>query len=215
MSDYDPEIDSEIREAKEAAEREEAAAEEERRRDEALRKLIRDELSRYGEQQRTEQTEQKPTADATADSTAKTETVAESGIGATDDDVDSGISERAAKRRLKAQRKARSKKAINEVVTGTILSDSRTRRIYPYLWAVGILLIIYLMSSFSVQRLYHRRQVLERDVQEYRTRSINMSSEARNVSSRSAVARRVAELNLGLEESTSPVSVIDTKEKKK
>lgn len=220
MSSYDPEIDPEIRREAEAAEREAERVAEENRRREELHEEIRAEFERLERERAasemnatktlaslnatpaddkpspTERAEQPlPKAQTSADT-------ADTADSTTDTPGDSSSERR-------KQRRARNRKAIDEVVSGTILSNNRAKKAYPYLVAVGVLLLVYLMSSFSVQRLYHRRQVLERQVQEYRTRSINMSSEAKNVSSRSAVARRVEQAGLPLKESTTPVNVID------
>ena len=106
--------------------------------------------------------------------------------------------------------KHKSKKTnAGSVFSGGFLDTPKMRERYPYLLGIIVLLLFYLMSTFSVQRLHHTRQVLERKLNTTRTDAVNMSRRAKSVSGRSVVVKRVKEMGLNLEESLEPVKVIE------
>ncbi len=107
------------------------------------------------------------------------------------------------------KRKNKKTSSAKGVFSGGFLDTPWMREHYPYLLGAIVLLLFYLMSSFSVQRLHHTRQVLERKLYTTRTDAVNMSRRAKSVSGRSAVVKRVKEMGLNLEESLEPVKVIE------
>ena len=108
-----------------------------------------------------------------------------------------------------SRKRKKKSSGAGSVLSGGFWDTPWMREHYPYLLCGIVLLLFYLMSSFSVQRLHHTRQVLERKLNTTRTDAVNMSRRAKSVSSRSAVVKRVKEMGLNLEESLEPVKVIE------
>lgn len=195
MSSYDPEIDPTIREEIEEAER---IATEERER-EQRREELRRELRALLDEQRAAEERERPTRRARFSAPQATTPQAEP-------ENEEPESEPASTRRSRGRSAGKTAKGI---ISGSILSSPTIRKSYPYLICGGLLVIFYLMSWFSVQALFHTRGVLERRLRDARTEAVNMSGEAKSVSSRSAVSRRIKEMGLELKESTKPVKVIE------
>lgn len=195
MSSYDPEIDPTIREEIEEAER---IATEERER-EQRREELRRELRALLDEQRAAEERERPTRRARFSAPQASTPQAEP-------ENEEPESEPASTRRSRGRSAGKTAKGI---ISGSILSSPTIRKSYPYLICGGLLVIFYLMSWFSVQALFHTRGVLERRLRDARTEAVNMSGEAKSVSSRSAVSRRIKEMGLELKESTKPVKVIE------
>ena len=195
MSSYDPEIDPTIREEIEEAER---IATEERER-EQRREELRRELRALLDEQRAAEERERPTRRARFSAPQASTPQAEP-------ENEEPESEPASTRRSRGRSAGKTAKGI---ISGSILSSPTSRKSYPSLICGGLLVIVYLMSWFSVQALFHTRGVLERRLRDARTEAVNMSGEAKSVSSRSAVSRRIKEMGLELKESTKPVKVIE------
>ena len=197
MSSYDPEIDPTIREEIEETER---IATEERER-EQRREELRRELRALLDEQRAAEERERPTRRARFSAPQASTPQAEA-----EHESEEPKSEPASTRRSRGRSAGKTAKGI---ISGSILSSPTIRKSYPYLICGGLLVIFYLMSWFSVQALFHTRGVLERRLRDARTEAVNMSGEAKSVSSRSAVSRRIKEMGLELKESTKPVKVIE------
>ena len=194
--EFDPEIDPTIREEQEELLRLEHELQLKQEREQELRRYIREEFAAIFEAKQNEEEHDEMFSESEIEQPIEQEP--------SENQAESA--EQTTKKRAR-----RSKKAIESVVTGNVLSNPTTKKYYPYLVSIGVLLLIYLMSSFSVQGMYHKRQVLERELRQARSRSINMSSEAKSVSSRSAVVRQVKSRDINLIESTTPVKVIENR----
>ena len=199
MSSYDPEIDPSIRLEEEERLR---ALQEEQEREEArheMERTINDILDRRESRER-ESFGRRPIDRRERFSRVDAGNVA--ATSAEEESSEEGAAEPAPKRKHK-------KTSAGSVFSGGFLDTPWMREYYPYLLGGIVLLLFYLMSSFSVQRLHHTRQVLERKLYTTRTDAVNMSRKAKSASGRSAVVKRVKEMGLPLEESLKPVKVIE------
>lgn len=198
MSIYDPEIDPSIREQEEELLREQ---EEQRLRDERraeLRTMLNDLL---------DEREAKKQPNAENDS-ADNKLSTSSNAPSDEEPTQESEPERPAEPKKRTRRNMASK-TVKDIVSGGILSNPKVRRYYPYLIGFGILIVAYLMSWFSVQRLQHTRQVLEKQLRTIRTEAVTISSEAKQMTNRSNITKRITALGIELEESTEPVRVIE------
>lgn len=211
MSNYDPEIeiDPTIRLEEEELVRQ---AEEQRQKEEQHREMIRT-INEVLDQRERREIERRDSeravrrerySDRERHSAVVEEPTRESVAPDEDEQTQSEVESRPRKRK-----QSKSVKTARELLSGHILDTPWMRRNYPYLIGFGVMILLYLMSSFGVQRMNHTHQVLERRLRTVRTEAVNMSAKAKSVSSRSAVARRIKELGLDLEESTKPVKVIE------
>lgn len=207
MSSYDPEIDPSIR-----------------LEEEELARLQEEELAQQAQQREMERTineilDRREQRAAAASSRQRMPLRRERFSGpaqpdresdTTDEQTDSDAEERPSQR-VHRQRKLaeQSKGFLARIFSGSFLDTPWMREHYTYLVSGVVLLLVYLMCSFSVQRLHHTRQVLERQLYNTRTDAVNMSRKAKSVSGRSAVTKRVKEMGLDLDESLQPVKVIE------
>lgn len=204
MSSYDPEIDPSIRQEEEELLRlqEEEQAEQARRLE--MERTINEILDRR-EQRAAESVRSRVTNRRERFSSPAQQ--AEQNVQMDEQSTEEPSEE---SRRGKAKRLAGEGKGfLARMFSGSFLDTPWMREHYSYLVSGVVLLLIYLMCSFSVQRLHHTRQVLERQLHDTRTDAVNMSRNAKSVSGRSAVTKRVKEMGLNLEESLEPVKVIE------
>ena len=204
MSSYDPEIDPSIRLEEEERLR---ALQEEQEREAArleMERTINDILDRREARER-------ENASQTRRSIGRRERFSDTSRRLDESAAEPVESEPSEEKGAEPSRKRKSKKGspAKSVFSGGFLDTPWMREHYPYLLGVIVLLLFYLMSSFSVQRLHHTRQVLERKLYTTRTDAVNMSRKAKSVSGRSAVVKRVKEMGLNIEESLEPVKVIE------
>lgn len=202
MSSYDPEIDPSIRLEEEERLR---ALQEEQEREESrleMERTINDILDRRESRERESASfGRRPIGRRERFSRLDAGNAAEE-TPATEETSEESAAEPSRKRKKMSSR-------AGGVFSGGFLDTPWMREHYPYLLGGIVLLLFYLMSSFSVQRLHHTRQVLERKLYTTRTDAVNMSRKAKSVSGRSAVVKRVKEMGLDLEESLEPVKVIE------
>lgn len=202
MSSYDPEIDPSIRLEEEERLR---ALQEEQEREESrleMERTINDILDRRESRERERASfGRRPIGRRERFSRLDASNAAEE-TPATEEPSEESAAEPSRKRKKMSSR-------AGGVFSGGFLDTPWMREHYPYLLGGIVLLLFYLMSSFSVQRLHHTRQVLERKLYTTRTDAVNMSRKAKSVSGRSAVVKRVKEMGLDLEESLEPVKVIE------
>lgn len=201
MNNYDPEIDPTIREEEEALlrEQEEQQLREERRAE--LRSVLNDLLDEReaARKEREVPTTGEGNAESTEGKTPTEESAPERPFAEEESEPEP----------KKRTRRSSAGKAVGDIISGGILSNPKVRDYYPYLIGFGLLIVLYLMSWFSVQRLQHTRQVLEKQLRTIRTEAVTISSEAKQQTNRSNITKRIAELGLDLEESTKPVKVIE------
>ena len=107
------------------------------------------------------------------------------------------------------RRNSKTKKAVRSILSGSILSSPEMKKLYPYLLATAALLLLLITSTFYIQKLYRRQSRLESEIKELRTRSVELSAERVQQTSRSGIVRRVNKRGLDLEESVTPVKVIE------
>ena len=203
MSYYDPEIDPTIREEEESLLREQEEQQQKEERLAELRSVFNDlmderearkELERVASEANEEQAVESSEVQEPTEESAPERPFAE---------------EEPTQEPPKRRQRSGAGKAIVDIISGGILSDPKVRGYYPYLIGFGILIVLYLMSWFGVQRLQHTQQVLEKQLRTIRTEAVTISSEAKQQTNRSNITKRIAELGLDLEESTKPVKVIE------
>lgn len=108
--------------------------------------------------------------------------------------------------------KPRKNSTAKAIFSGGFLTNPEMRKLYPYVFGGCVLLIIYMMTWFGSQRQQHTNQVLNRQLNKIRTEAIVLSSEAKQMSSRSAIAEQIAKYKPELKEATKPVKVIEKKD---
>ncbi len=109
----------------------------------------------------------------------------------------------------KPRRSSRTKKAVRSILSGSVLSSPEMKKLYPYLLATAALLLLLITSTFYIQKLYRRQSRLEGEIKELRTRAVELSAERVQQTSRSGIVRRIEKQGLELEESVTPVKVIE------
>ncbi len=100
---------------------------------------------------------------------------------------------------------------IGGIISGNILSREAVQRRYPYMLFVALLGIVYIYNVFYMQQLYRRQARLTREVKELRTEAMALSSVRMQATRQSSIVREVKARGLGLEESVTPVKVIEKK----
>lgn len=100
-------------------------------------------------------------------------------------------------------------RALRSILSARILSSPEMRRLSPYLAAMGLLLVMLITSTFYIQKLYRRQQRLEAQIKELRTQAVELSAQRVQQTSRSSIVKRARRQGLDLEESVTPVKVIE------
>ncbi len=218
--EYDPEIDPSIREAREAAAREQELA-----------ARIRLEIERYVEENDLvprgvaaqdppwdddpeigkEETPEDGAAPKTRRARAREakEVARRAKEEAQQAALKAKIATRKARREQRAVTAATSRRAVQSVVTGSILSSEWVRRMWPYLLGVATVLVMYIGYNFHVQKLHFDRQRLEREVRELGIEAVERTALRVEQTRRSAIVERLHEKNIPLEEFPHPVKKIE------
>jgi len=117
--------------------------------------------------------------------------------------------EKQARRERRTRKAEGRRRAVQSVVSGSILSSEWVRRMWPYLLCIAFVLVGYIAYDFHVQQLHLRRQRLEREVRELGVRAVERTAERVRRTSRSAIVERLAEKGIPLEEFPHPVKRIE------
>ena len=210
--EYDPEIDPSIREEREAAER-----------DRELAHKIRLEIERYVAdndlvpRNSVENGELKVESEE-RETGEENNTEGGSGIGrrSTDRgaingaDGDDGIDEKPTKKRTKNAAKT-TKKAVQSIFTGSILTSEWMKRSWPYLLGFGVVLILYIAQTFQLQKWHLEQQKLEREVRELSIEAVRGTAERVRQTRRSEIVKRLEAKQIPLKEFPHPVKTIEKK----
>lgn len=108
-------------------------------------------------------------------------------------------------------RGGRRRSLIGGIISGNILARDAVQKRYLYMLFVALLGIIYIYNVFYMQQLYRRQARLTREVKELRTEAMALSSARMQATRQSSIVREVKARGLGLEESVTPVKVIEKK----
>ena len=116
---------------------------------------------------------------------------------------DAGLSEREdAENRTpeeaRPKRTSKTKKAVRSILSGSVLSSPEMKKLYPYLLATALLLLLLITSTFYIQKLYRQQQRLDNEIKELRTRSIELSAERVQQTSRSSIVKRAKRQGLDI-----------------
>ncbi|MDR2911761.1 MAG: hypothetical protein LBV38_00450 [Alistipes sp.] len=206
--DYDPEIDPSIREEREAAER-----------DRELSARIRLEIERYVADndlvprvQSSESELPPPWESGPAGSGSGSAPESESAMTKEERRAQKQRENEARREEKRTRRQAGAatrRKAVQSVVSGSILSSDWVRRMWPYLLAIAAVLVLYIGYTFHIQMLHLERQVLEREVRELGIEAVERTAERVRETRRSAIVERLARKGIPLEEFPHPVKTIE------
>ena len=129
--------------------------------------------------------------------------------GITPDNAEAENGNRTPEPQQRPKRSSKTRKAVRSILSGSILSSPEMKKLYPYLLAAAALLLLLITSTFYIQKLYRRQGRLESEIKELRTRSVELSAERVQQTSRSGIVKRIEKQGLDLKESVTPVKVIE------
>lgn len=118
-------------------------------------------------------------------------------------------SARQVRREERRERSANRRKAVQAVVSGSILSSEWVRRMWPWLLGVAVVLVAYIAYNFHVQQLHLERQRLTREVRELGVKAVQRTAERVRQTRRSAIIERLEANGIPLEEFPYPVKRVE------
>lgn len=104
---------------------------------------------------------------------------------------------------------SKARRAVRSILSGSILSSPEMKKLYPYLLITAALLLLLITSTFYIQKLYRQQSRLDSQIKELRTRAVELSAERVQQTSRSGIVSRARRQGLDIEESLTPVKVIE------
>lgn len=96
------------------------------------------------------------------------------------------------------------KSGMKSFIGGTILTDGRISRQFPFLLFLALLAMLLIANRNWSERTIRQIEVLQDTLDELRSESITMSANLMDASRPSEVAKKVEEANIGLEEPVKP-----------
>lgn len=94
---------------------------------------------------------------------------------------------------------AKTKATIGQYISGKILTNEAFIRRLPVLAYVGLLMMLYMANSFSVQDKYNRMNDLNIEIKQLRTVSVTTSAVRMAQSRQSEVVKLLLQKNIPLE----------------
>lgn len=114
-------------------------------------------------------------------------------------------------KRVSGQR-GRIGKATQEVLSGGVLENERTFRMFPFLLFLAFLAFVYITNDYMVESKVRKIDHLQQEIMELRYEYISVKSNLITISKQSQLAKRLK--GLGIKENKEPLKVIRIKEKK-
>jgi chromatin segregation and condensation protein Rec8/ScpA/Scc1 (kleisin family) len=104
---------------------------------------------------------------------------------------------------------SKTKEYIGMLLSGSILTRTEVRRVYPYLLMIAFLMLLYISSLFRMQQLHRREIELTRQVKELRAVSLELSAQRMNATRRSFIMDEVERRGIPLQESLTAPKIIE------
>lgn len=93
---------------------------------------------------------------------------------------------------------------VKELLDGHTLADTVIRKNIGFILFLTFLGVFYIANGYSVEKLYRRNMLLDREVKELRFESITTSAQLMFMSKQSEVKKRIQKEGLNLLESKEP-----------
>ena len=115
----------------------------------------------------------------------------------------------------KLEQKEIRKGSVWDIFDGTLLTRDKVVRQLPFVMFITLLIFMYIGNRYHAEKVIRESIFLQAELKELRARAISTASELEFISTRSEVAKRVADRVPGLKESENPPLKIKVKKKNK
>lgn len=109
---------------------------------------------------------------------------------------------------------ARKKPGVSSLLGGTILTDERITRQFPFVVFLVFLGFMLITNRYRSEKVIREIEVLQGNIDDLRSQSITNSAKLMQMSKPSDVTKRVREAGLGLDERIRPPVIIEVKKLK-
>lgn len=103
------------------------------------------------------------------------------------------------------------KPGVSSFLRGTILTDERVTRQFPFLVFLVILGMLMITNRYRSEKVIRQIEVLQDQIDDLRSQSVTNSARLMHMSKPSDVANRVRKAGLGLDEPIRPPRTIEVK----
>ena len=115
----------------------------------------------------------------------------------------------------KIENSAKKKPGISSFLKGTILTDERVTRQFPFVIFLVFLGLLMITNRYRSEKAIRQIEVLQGSIDDLRSQSVTNSARLMHMSKPSDVANRVRQAGLGLDEPLRPPRTIEVKTLKK
>ena len=114
----------------------------------------------------------------------------------------------------KPENGAKKKPGVSSFLRGTILTDDRVTRQFPFLIFLVFLGLLMITNRYRSEKVIRQIEILQNSIDDLRSQSVTNSAKLMNMSRPSDVAGRVRNAGLGLQEPFRPPGTIEVKKMK-
>jgi hypothetical protein len=110
-----------------------------------------------------------------------------------------------------AETGTKKKPGVSSFLRGTILTDDRVTRQFPFLIFLVVLGLLMITNRYRSEKVIRQIEILQGTIDDLRSQSVTNSARLMHMSKPSDVANRVRNAGLGLEEPTRPPRKIEVR----
>ncbi|MFZ5430051.1 MAG: FtsL-like putative cell division protein [Bacteroidota bacterium] len=103
------------------------------------------------------------------------------------------------------------KPGVSSFLRGTILTDDRVTRQFPFLIFLVVLGLLMITNRYRSEKVIRQIEILQGTIDDLRSQSVTNSARLMHMSKPSDVANRVRNAGLGLEEPIRPPRTIEVR----
>lgn len=111
----------------------------------------------------------------------------------------------------KPENGVKKKPGVSSFLRGTILTDERVTRQFPFLIFLVFLGLLMITNRYRSEKVIRQIEILQNSIDDLRSQSVTNSAKLMNMSRPSDVANRVRKAGLGLQEPVRPPGTVEVK----
>ena len=105
--------------------------------------------------------------------------------------------------------KGRARSFVRNFMSGNILRHPQVRSRLPYALFIALLMLLYIMNGYHIQKLHRRHSSLGEEVRELRVRSLSFTGRLMESTRQSEILKELERRGIDLHESVTPPVIIE------
>ena len=98
---------------------------------------------------------------------------------------------------------------MGSVMSGSILRHPQVRHKLPYALFIALLMFLYIMNGYHIQKLHRKHTRLNEEVKELRVRSLSFTERRMKATRQSEILNELERRGINFKESVTPPMIIE------